>query len=723
MAAKKKTPDETPLTWDQGDTRSKAIALAQVEGALQEVRPILRTHGTDLFLNAGPDHVSVRDGFDRNDYNTYRPEEATPRRPRDLILFCDRVYQTNGIVSNVIDMMGDFTAKGISLVHPNDRVQTFYQEWFKKVNGPMVTERFANYLFRMGTVVANRQIAKLKPKDEDELRRATGTPDTVISPPIPVIKREIPWRYTFYHPASLELLSEEIAPLIGPDGFLFAVRIPPAIHKKIKNPKGKNEVALVAMLPDNIVSAVRAGEASIPLDPNKTCVFYYKRDDWLAWGKPLLKPILDDLNMLKKMKLADLAALDGAISCIRVWKLGSLEHRIMPHPNTILRLASMLTSNVGGGVMDLVWGPDLELLETSTEVHRFLGSSKYGPVMQAIYSGLGIPQTLTGAEGQTGFTNNYISLKVLTDRLAYGREIVTAFWNAEIKLVQRAMGFRFPAKVTYDSLLRDETTEKQLLLNLADRDLIDVETLQDLFGLDPDIIAVRQRRDERKRKSGKMSRKASPFHNANVDSDMEKLFAGTGAYAPSEFGVETKPVTKGQKSPSDVNAANKAKTQAAGVKGQPGQGRPKMKKDKTKRKQKTVKPRTKAFIQQLATARAMQEQVADLVTPVYLKSISRKNLRELTDTQTAEFEDFKFSLLCQFAVGQTVTESGVKEFLQKPLLVSEPARTLLKKTIALHTEKNGSEPTLSELRLFQASVFTIEKGDHGEETNTASDGM
>ena len=42
----------------------------------------------------------------------------------------------------------------------------------------------------------------------------------------------------------------------------------------------------------------------------------------------MIYAILDDIIMLEKMRLADLSALDGAISNIRLWTLGSLDHKI-----------------------------------------------------------------------------------------------------------------------------------------------------------------------------------------------------------------------------------------------------------------------------------------------------------------------------------------------------------------------------------------------------------
>ena len=135
----------------------------------------------------------------------------------------------------------------------------------------------------------------------------------------------------------------------------------------------------------------------------------------------MIYAIMDDITVIEKLKLADMSALDGAISNIRIFKLGNLEHKIAPTKAATSKLASILGNNVGGGTMDLVWGPDIELLESKTNVHQFLGEGKYTPHLNAVYAGLGIPPTLTGTYGAAGTTNNFISLKTLTQRLQYGR--------------------------------------------------------------------------------------------------------------------------------------------------------------------------------------------------------------------------------------------------------------------------------------------------------------
>ncbi len=85
-----------------------------------------------------------------------------------------------------------------------------------------------------------------------------------------------------------------------------------------------------------------------------------------------------------------------------------------------------------------------------------------------------MPPTLTGM-AESGFTNNFISLRTLTERLEYGRMIVRTFWEGELALVQRVFGFAEPFTLTFDQAsLSDEAAEKKLFIDLADRDYISV---------------------------------------------------------------------------------------------------------------------------------------------------------------------------------------------------------------------------------------------------------
>jgi hypothetical protein len=225
------------------------------------------------------------------------------------------------------------------------------------------------------------------------------------------------------------------------------------------------------------------------------------------------------------MRLADLSALDGAISNIRLWTLGNLDHKILPNKAAINKLRDILASNVGGGTMELVWGPELSYTESNSQVYKFLGSEKYNSVLSSIYAGLGVPPTLTGQAGNGGgFTNNFISLKTLVERLQYGRDQLTAFWEKECEIVRKAMGFRKSPHIVYDQMtLSDESTEKNLLIQLADRDIISHETVLERFKEIPSVEKMRLKREDKAREADNLPEKASPFHKPDKAFEIEKM--------------------------------------------------------------------------------------------------------------------------------------------------------------------------------------------------------
>ena len=147
-----------------------------------------------------------------------------------------------------------------------------------------------------------------------------------------------------------------------------------------------------------------------------------------------------------------------------------------------------------------------------------------------MYAGLGIPPTLTGTFGAAGTTNNFISLKTLTQRLQYGRDVLISFWAKEIEEVQKAMGFREPARIEFDRMdLSNEEAEKSLLIQLADRNLISDEMLRKRFGLDADMEQVEWL--ENKQRQNKKSILAGPYHDANFDNQVKKLVVQNGTAA------------------------------------------------------------------------------------------------------------------------------------------------------------------------------------------------
>ena len=461
------------ITWYDGDSTGKARAFEQFSGSIEAYEGVSKASHRE-YLDIEPNR-SVRPSFTSRDYYAFRPEEEIPRKSKRIIKMCMDAYDKVGIVRNVIDLMGDFGCQGIKIVHENKSVEKFFQQWFKKCNGKERSERFLNNLYRTGQVFVYKSYAQITP----EITKYVKSLANDIKVEVPSIEQNfVPWRYNFLNPLSIELKDGNINMFLGRKNYQLTAN---TFFDNFKD--GAVPAKILDTLPPNVKNAMKRGEKKIQLEEERLSTFYYKKDDWQQWAHPLTYAILDDIIMLEKMRLADLSALDGAISNIRLWTLGSLDHKILPNKAAINKLRNILASNVGGGTMELVWGPELSYTESNSQVYKFLGSEKYQSVLNSIYAGLGVPPTLTGMAGQSGgFTNNFISLKTLVERLQYGRDQLTKFWESEIEYVRKAMGFRKSAHITYDQMsLSDESSEKNLLIQLADRDIISHETVLERF--------------------------------------------------------------------------------------------------------------------------------------------------------------------------------------------------------------------------------------------------
>jgi hypothetical protein len=687
-------------TWTDDSDKGKAFAEASeayTENApVQQEKALAYTYRT--YLDIEPNR-SVRTSITRNDYYRFRPEEAVPTRQKRIMKMCMDAYDRVGIVRNVIDLMGDFGAQGIDIVHPNKAIERFYKKWFEQVRGVERSERFLNYLYRSGNVIIKRRTAKINTSKEAELRRTSGADMEVQTPKY--TKREIPWAYDFLNPLAVDVLNFYNGMFIGDPIFVMNLSRTTYDSFTASNVTARNTFS---KLPPDLQKMVKEGKRQIPLDKDKIEVYYYKKDDWLVWANPMIYAILDDLIMLEKMKLADLAALDGAISQIRLWRVGSLDHKIIPRRDVINKVRDILASNTGGGTMDLVWGPELDFKESQSQVYKFLGSEKYQPVLTSIYAGLGIPPTLTGASTGGGYTNNYVSLKTLIERLEYGRQLLTQFWQKEIETVQKAMGFRFPAQIRFDSIiLSDESAAKQLLINLADRAIISNETILERFGEMPDIEKTRIRREEQARRNDNTTpQKASPYHNPNLRNDISKVLVTKDGLDDSFYDELDLPK---KDLPVATPAGGGTQNGPKSPEGNPQGGRPLNTKDSIKRKTKRVLPKSGESTAVLWAFNA-QKTIAETVTPMILDFYNKKNVRSLTK---GEFDQLEYLKLCLL--------TGLEPFIElnpeiiKSLIDSahKPTQAFVNKVsdeIENFVYINSRKPTVEEMKYIYATVYT-----------------
>jgi len=226
--------------------------------------------------------------------------------------------------------------------------------------------------------------------------------------------------------------------------------------------------------------------------------------------------------------------------------------------------------------------------------------------------------------------------------------------NNEIEIVQKAMNFRYPAKIEFDRMdLSNEDAEKALLIQLADRNLISDELLQTRFGFDPDMEKSRLNRENKDRKSEKMINKAGPWYDPQFENALKKLSLQLGLVTPSQVGLDLPKKKPGEKtaleqkaeqikapfgSPKTVNDSS-----SESLPKEAGEGRPKLSKDVEKRKDKTFTPQTGAKL--AIWSSSAQDYISQLINPLILDYFNKKNLRSLSNKETDILEEIKTNIL------------------------------------------------------------------------------
>jgi len=694
---------EGPAYYSWADKKNESEAFSQYAKALEEGESgVIRANTRDFRnLDTG---IDGRPGLRNSDFDWFRPGQAAPVKSKDNIAFARFAYRRVGLLRNAIDLMGDFASQGIRLSHPNKTIERFYNDWFKEVRGPFVTERMSNLLCREANVVARWYTAKLNIKQRLEMQKSIAAEDISIkknkSPYYS--KREIPWRYNFIDPIVVEPLGGVLSTLAKQPSLLL--NIPSKVRSEIaalSNSNSEEAREVLKNISPDILRAISENKQKVMIPQDKCRVLYYKKDDWQVWADPMLHSAFEDINLYQTLKLTDKAALDGARNKIRVWKIGSLEHKLAPSPKASSILAGMLGANVGGGTIDVVWGPDIELIETSSDIQSYLGEEKYKPTLMAIYAALGIPPTLTGTFGASGTTNNFISLKTLIERLQYIRRLVSEFWEEQIKIVQKAMGFAKPASVEFSIMhLEDPASIMNILISMADRNIISDEFVQRYSGANPDVEYNRILKESKTRERKDME-KVSPYHQVDKDFGLSKIALQTGQASPSEVGLNLEERKEGEKTLMDMKM-QESRNKRGNIqdKSSPGEpGRPKNSNDLVKRKEKTFKPKTKAEIE--IWAKRTQDKISKVINPKIVAAYGKSSIRELNSDQINALESLKFEILCNLNVGEDINEQSIASAYRNP---NKDIHTEFKNWISAAEEKHG-KLTIEEIRSMRAYFY------------------
>lgn len=550
-------------------------------------------------------------------YMCFRPGEATPRTHAEIMRKCKEIYEECILIKNIVDLMADFTCQGIRISHPQKSRHKFYQDWWKTIHGNTVVERICNYFYRYANEWIKRHQGRITIRRNGE-----------------EIHKIIPIKYTFINPALVKVDDPESDSITGDFKYYIEVK-KEKLNEQVRK-RLSEEIGLIQ------------NEDKVYLTNSKIYKsIFYKKDDWDPFAKPLLYGLIKEVAMLNKLDLAERTALDTAIKHIRIITLGNLEHELVPTSAAFAKLDSLLQNNSGSGMTTLMWGPDIEIKETKTDLHQFLGYDKYIPTIEKIYQGVGIPSLSSGGETAN---NSFLSLNILMERMSHGRDIVNSFLIEELEHIREVLGDSVRAEIEYDIMnFTDQAAHRALLIQLADRNLISSELLQQYFNHNPNMEQKRIMSELKDADSNKKARRLGPYSEKDFEKSLLKLMISKDMIDPDSLS-DNYPRFGDLKFQEIENTSE-----------QPQKGRPLNSKDSQKRQRRSFKP-IKAMKMHLWVEK-IQEEITATLKPHILQVYKKQSIRELTAQEFKDYEDLKVGVLFNIEYGQ----EDIAQAIQTPI--------------------------------------------------------
>lgn len=651
--------DKLYITYDEN---SKGSVVSQYKQPRDFSNAVYHTRAADTnIVNRAP--------YSPGTYENSRPFAGLPYFFRDIVYSCRSAYYTVGVVRNVVDLLTDFVCEDIKIIHGDKKTEAFFKVWSKKIGLYDVVTEFAKHLLIDANVVIRRSTAKLNTIVGDQWKeQAEKEAQTVAKPDIklykerlPLGKGEIPIKYSFLNVAALEWVDEDGGKITGSRQLAF--KVGSNLVKKIKGSESDLLSQFSNTLKKEDLDALeKTGEYKI--DMTKVHFASVKKDSWQDWAVPYMYSVLSYIKYKERLYQLDMAATDGTINPIRLWKIGDHKEKILPADGAISRLAEILNNNPGGGPVDIIWDSMIEMEAFYPPIAEIIGSEKYDQVDKDILVGLGVPEVLLGGKG-ANFSNSFIQLKTITERVKYIRHQIKHWLEQEVKLLCETMEIDTLPLVRFGQMnLEDENTTKKLIVDLLDRGIISVEAVLDAYGEDFVIEIDRKKREK------------------NI-------------FKQNSFEV---------KSPFDQK-----ETPLGGSK-----GRPPKTKETQKRSTRTPKPRrSTASIIPAAIERV--KKLDELLTKIYLEKNNIANARKLTNANTDEINCLRIGILSTLDLQAMLDEMYVIEALKN----IKPCKVLIAKVnemIKAHMAQNG-EMSLNDRLVVEAVTWSALKEEQNEVQN------
>ena len=355
---------------------------------------------------------------------------------RDAVILCQKAYYNFSIFRNAIDMMAEFSCSDIYLTGGSKKSKDFFSALFDKVNVWSLQDKFFREYYRSGNVFVYRFDSKIKKSDLNKMTQTFGLAAATE-------KYIIPARYAVLNPAEIQAGGN-----ISFNASTYYKMINGYELARLRSPKTDEDKEVLKGLPQDIREKIKKdSNVSIPLNKEKICAVFYKKQDYEPLAVPMGYPVLDDINWKAEMKKMDMAVARTMQQTILLVTMGTDPDKGGVNQNNLAAMQDLFVNESVGRVLIADYTTKAQFVVP--EIGNILDPKKYEVVDKDI--AMGLSSIITG--GAEKFANQSVKVEMFMARLRQARQaFLNQFLMPEIKRVAKDLGFKNYPKAHFHKL-------------------------------------------------------------------------------------------------------------------------------------------------------------------------------------------------------------------------------------------------------------------------------
>lgn len=373
---------------------------------------------------------------------------------RDAVILCQKAYYNFAIFRNTIDLMTEFSCSDVYFRNGSQKSRDFFHALFKKINVYDLQDKFFREYYRSGNVFVYRFDTRVSDLDVNKITQTFGLSTSKAAV-------NLPSKYIILNPADIQLGGT----INFSSGKYYKILTDYELER-LKSPKTDEDLEVLESLPEEVKNQIKQksiGILNLPLDRERLCAVFYKKQDYEPFAVPMGFPVLDDINWKAEMKKMDMAVTRTMQQAVLLITMGAEPDKGGVNQKNLESMQKLFENQSVGRVLIADYTTKAQFV--IPEIGNLIGPEKYEVVDRDIQ--IGLNNILIGNEK---FANQSIKVQVFIERLKQARQsFINDFLIPEIRRISKDLGFKnYPEPHFEDIDLKDDVQYSRIYNRLVE---------------------------------------------------------------------------------------------------------------------------------------------------------------------------------------------------------------------------------------------------------------